>query len=56
LDVSPANKDVSQPRGHTEGGHEGSASESKGAQSDRERTSGGSSNSGGKKGQGQKYA
>ncbi|KAK8195859.1 hypothetical protein M8818_007010 [Zalaria obscura] len=42
LDVSPANHDVSQPRGGQEGGHEGSASES-GQSSGRERTSGGGS-------------
>jgi len=56
LDVSPANHDVSQPRGGTEGGHEGSSSQSSEGSSDRARTSGGSSNSGSKKGKGQKYA
>lgn len=57
LDVSPANHDVSQPRGGQEGGHEGSSAQSGQGNSDRARTSGGSSGgSGGKKGQGQRYS
>lgn len=39
LDVSPANQEVSQPRGASEGGAEGSAGES-GQTSERQRTSG----------------
>ncbi|KAK5123551.1 hypothetical protein LTR85_002589 [Meristemomyces frigidus] len=43
LNVSPANQEVSKPRGGTEGGHEGSAAESGQGNSDRSRTSGGGS-------------
>ncbi|MCJ1224423.1 hypothetical protein MMC12_001068 [Toensbergia leucococca] len=42
LDVSPANPDVSQQRGGTEGGAENSSASS-GTKSDRQRTSGGGS-------------
>ncbi|KAI9666039.1 MAG: hypothetical protein M1821_003974 [Bathelium mastoideum] len=40
LNVSPANPSVSQPRGNTEGGPEGSAGETGGGSSERQRTSG----------------
>ncbi|KAH0012687.1 hypothetical protein KCU86_g14459, partial [Aureobasidium melanogenum] len=54
LNVSPANQEVSQPRGSTEGGHEGSAASSSDSPSDRSRSSGsGSPNKGSK---GQKYS
>lgn len=48
LDVSPANPDVSQQRGQTEGGAQNSCSSSD-SESDRERSSGGSSPSKGRK-------
>ncbi|KAK4549481.1 hypothetical protein LTR36_006478 [Oleoguttula mirabilis] len=40
LNVSPANTEVSKPRGGQEGGHEGSSAESGQGNSDRARTSG----------------
>ncbi|KAH0364946.1 hypothetical protein KCU65_g6445, partial [Aureobasidium melanogenum] len=51
LNVSPANQEVSQPRGSTEGGHEGSAASSSDSASDRSRSSGSGSPSKGSKGQ-----
>ncbi|KAG9524078.1 hypothetical protein KCU71_g10468, partial [Aureobasidium melanogenum] len=54
LNVSPANQEVSKPRGSTEGGHQGSAASSSDSPSDRSRSSGsGSPNKGSK---GQKYS
>ncbi|THX89561.1 hypothetical protein D6D05_01144 [Aureobasidium pullulans] len=54
LNVSPANQEVSKPRGATEGGHEGSAASSSDSPSDRSRSSGGGSPTKGS--QGQKYS
>ncbi|KAK6003233.1 hypothetical protein QM012_001078 [Aureobasidium pullulans] len=51
LNVSPANQEVSQPRGSTEGGHEGSAASSSDSASDRSRSSGSGSPTKGSKGQ-----
>jgi hypothetical protein len=51
LNVSPANQEVSKPRGATEGGAQGSAAESNSSPSDRARSSGSGSPTKGSKGQ-----
>ncbi|KAI4749011.1 hypothetical protein E4T44_13027 [Aureobasidium sp. EXF-8845] len=54
LDVSPANQEVSKPRGSQEGGAQGSAASSDSSPSDRARSSGSGSPT--KSSQGQKYS